>query len=220
MPPRAPQPLPVEGFFPASHVGPEDLSGPKPVTVVLHGNYDRPEWQCETWQRVAAFRGWVLCPRGTPTPWASPAEDRWHYPGRKAVEREIEAALEALETRYAPLVSREEMVLAGFSLGAIYAPGVIIGRPGRFAYLFLIEGGVDKLDKWQLNALKRAGVKGIGMAMSSPKYRSAAKSLMKKIAKRGMRAVFVDMKGAGHNYRSDFVDTGRDALASLIEGRE
>ncbi len=214
--PRRPTPLTVEGFHPASHVGPEDASRPRPVTVVLHGNYDRPEWQCETWQRVASFRGWVLCPRGTPTPWADPADNRWHYAGQKAVAKEIDAAIGALESRYGGLVSREETVLVGFSLGAIYAAPLIISRPGMFSYLFLVEGGVDRLERWHLRALQRAGVKGIGMAMSSPRYRKVIKPLTRKIEKQNMTSVFVDMRGAGHDYRSDFTETGRRALAELL----
>ena len=218
--PEVPTPLEVEGFHAASHVGPNDSTSPRPVTLVLHGNYDRPEWQCETWRHIAAYRGWVLCPRGAPTPWAPPEEDRWHYPGYKALAREIDAALDALIAKYGEKVTLEEMVLVGFSLGAIYAPSLIINQPNRFTYVFFIEGGVDKLETWRLRALKRAGVKGIGMAMSTPKYRAAAQSLMKRIEKQGMRAVFVDMRGAGHNYRADFEETGRAALAELLDPSE
>jgi hypothetical protein len=218
--PQVPTPLKVDGFRPASHVGPDDPSTSKPVTVVLHGNYDRPEWQCDTWKQVAGFYGWILCPRGVPTQWAPPEEDRWLYRGQEATQREIDAGLAALEDRYPSLVSRDGMVLVGFSLGAILAPGMVTSRSGMYSFLFLIEGGVDKIEAWHLRALKRAGVKGIGMAMSTGKYRQAAKTLEKRIAKRGIKTVFVDMRGAGHNYRSDFVTTGQKALARLVGADE
>jgi hypothetical protein len=190
------------------------------VVVVLHGNYDRPEWQCETWKSVAGFYGWVLCPRGKPTPWAPKSEDRWLYRGREATQKEVAAGLGALEARYAGRVTREGMVLVGFSLGAIYAPGMVTENPNMYAYLFLIEGGVKKLDEWQLKNLKKAGIRGIGMAMSSPKYRKASPPILKKAMKLGMKTAYVDMRGAGHNYRSDFGTTGRDGLRRLVMPEE
>lgn len=215
--PSTPQPLSVPEFYPASHVGPDNTSDwPQPVTVVLHGNYDRPEWQCDTWQDVAAFRGWVLCPRGVRTPYATLAEDRWTYKNKAAVAREINAGLTALESTYKGRVSTAKTVLVGFSLGAIYAPFLAIDSPGKYPYLFLVEGGMKKLDKRKIKALKRAGVKGVGMAMSTNGYRNAAKRLLPKLLKWDLRAVFVDMKGAGHNYRGDFRFRGRLALERLI----
>jgi hypothetical protein len=46
--PTEPTPLAVEGWRAASHVGPDVAEAwPQPVTIVLHGNFDRPEWECE-----------------------------------------------------------------------------------------------------------------------------------------------------------------------------
>jgi hypothetical protein len=162
-PPLAPAPLEVPGFAPASHVGPSgDAAWPRPVIVVLHGNFDRPEWECDVWAGAASFHGFVLCPRGVRTPWASLAEDRWTYKGAARVEAEIEAGLAALEARYPGRVTREGMVLAGFSLGAILAPGLVESSPGKYPHLFLVEGGVEKLDKKRIASLRRAGVAGAG----------------------------------------------------------
>lgn len=215
-PPSEPAPLEVEGFEPASHVGPDDVSGrPMPVTVVLHGNFDRPEWECASWKAVAGFYGWILCPRGIRTPWASRAEDRWTYRSGKSAAREIEAGLAALAERYPGQVSDQGRALVGFSLGAMFAPRLASEAPGRYAYLFLVEGGVDKMDRVRLRALRRAGVKGIGMAASGLEYRRAARDALKRILGLGMRAVFVDMRGAGHGYGADFDRTGRKAFEGL-----
>jgi len=217
-PPSEPSPLEVEGFAPASHVGPQaDSDWPKPVVIVLHGNFDRPEWECETWAAAASFRGWVLCPRGVRTPWATPAEDRWTYGGGGAVAGEIEAALSALERTYPGRVTREGTVLAGFSLGAILAPGLAEAAPGAYPYLFLVEGGVEKLDKARIAALARAGVRGIGLAMSAPGRREKARKALGLLGKAGIDAEFVDMKGAGHAYSAGFPEAGRAALAALLE---
>ncbi len=220
-PPAAPSPLPVEGYHTAVFVGPRpDAQKPWRVTVVLHGNYDRPEWQCETWQMVASFHGWILCPRGVPTYWAQKSEDRWMYRGAPHTAKEIQAALDALKAAYPGQVSDEEMVLVGFSLGAILSPAILQLMPKRFTTLFLIEGAVDKLDKHTLGAIKKSGIRAVGLAMSSGKYRTAAKQVTKWLKKLGMRTAFVNMAGAGHNYRADFTTKGREALRQLINSDE
>ena len=218
-PPQRPEPLEVEGFAQASHVGPDPREEwPAPVTIVLHGNFDRPEWECDTWQEVAGFHGWILCPRGVRTPWATRREDRWTYNGAAAVRREIDAALAALEARYPGRVSREDTVLAGFSLGAILAPALIENDPGRYPYVFLVEGGLKKLDRRRARGLVRAGVRGAGIAMSGPGRRNMALDVVRWLTAAGARARFVDMRGAGHAYRGDFGVTGRRALEGLLGG--
>jgi len=60
------------------------------VVVVLHGNFDRPEWSCDAWGPLVAGRAFVLCPRGIPRGDA-PGLDRWHYGGRPSILREVAA---------------------------------------------------------------------------------------------------------------------------------
>ena len=209
--------LPVEGFHTTVYVPPKSRDAkPHPVTIVLHGNFDRPEWQCDTWRDVAASHGWVLCPRGVPTPWAEKSADRWMYRGADRTLTEIDAALTALSRKYNGYVDTHRMVLAGFSLGAILASPIAITSPNRFTTLFLIEGGLKTLDKRKLLALKRSGVEAIGLAMSSPKYRAQAKKLLSTLKKLGIRAQYVDMAGAGHNYHPDFPRKGATALRWLL----
>jgi len=217
-PPGRPTALDVPGFAPASHVGPTPEAGapPWPVTFVLHGNFDRPEWECEWWQEAAAFRGWVLCPRGIRTPWATLAEDRWTYGNRQTVRREMDAALRALQERYPGLVHTEGQVLAGFSLGAIHAPTLAEESPGRFTLLFLVEGGVDKLTPARLAKLRRAGLRGVGLAMSAPGFRKAARRVAAAARRTGLPVELVEMPGAGHNYATDFGPRARLALERLL----
>ena len=220
-PPHSVVPLPVPGFAPASHVGPSAPGpGPWPVVVVLHGNFDRPEWECATWQRAAAHYGWILCPRGKRTPWASKAEDRWTYASRPAVRREVAAALKALGERYPGKVSLEGTVLAGFSLGAIYAPALAAERPKAYPWLFLVEGGLNKLTPALVRKLARGGVKGVGLAMSAAGRRRRARKVAARLRSIGLKAETVEMPGAGHNYSRDFGPRARRALESKMgEGR-
>jgi len=215
--PQLPEPLPVDGWQDASHAGPDDsVPFPAPVVVVVHGNFDRPEWECDLWKKVAGFHGWVLCPRGVRTPAATVAEDRWTYRGgATAVSKEIHAGLQALEERYPGLVRREQMVYAGFSLGAILATDIVTGADGLFPVVFLIEGGLTQAQgRW--GALKKAGVVAVGLAMSAADGRKEALALIPRLEREGFATVFVDMKGAGHNYSPDFDTTGRAALADLL----
>ncbi len=84
---------------------------------------------------------------------------------------------------------------------------------------YAVEGGVKKLDKKKIKSLSLVGVKGVGMAMSAPGRRKLAMDAARRFEARGIRAVFVDMKGAGHSYRSDFAVTGMSGLKMLVESR-
>lgn len=216
-PPRSVAPLQVPGFAPASHVGPSAPGpGPWPVVVVLHGNFDRPEWECATWQRAAAHYGWILCPRGKRTPWASKAEDRWTYASLSAVRRELAAALQALRERYAGKVSQQGTVLAGFSLGAIYAPRLAAEQPKAYPWLFLVEGGLDTLTPALVRTLARGGLEGVGLAMSSAGRRRRARKVAQRLRAIGLKAETVEMPGAGHNYSADFGVRARQALDAMM----
>ena len=216
--PSSSTPLNVEGYQRAEYVGPDKgVAPPWRVTVVLHGNYDRPEWQCETWKHVAGFHGFILCPRGVPTHWAPKSEDRWMYRGAEKTSKEINAAIEALKASYPGQIIENEMILVGFSLGAILSPGILELNPNRFRTLFLVEGLVDKLDKRKLRDIKRAGILRMGLAMSTGKYRAAAKQILKWNKKLDMPTVFVNMAGAGHNYHPEFPTMGREALLRLLQ---
>lgn len=213
----AQQPLEVPGYHPASHVAP-DGEGPNPVVVVLHGNFDRPEWECAIWAEVASHYGWVLCPRGLPRKDTAPSLDRWTYGSRKKVRAEIAASLDALEARYPGRVQRDGMVLAGFSLGGIMAPDIVVEDTGTYTWMFLVEGGLRKLTKRSPAALRKAGLRGVGFAMSANGRRKRAGRWVKKYRASGLAAEFVDMEGSGHGYSRDFAKTGRAAFDRLLAG--
>ena len=168
------------------------------------------------WGDVADFYGWILCPRGVPTPWATVSEDRWMYKGSPVVSREIEAGINALKSRYPGAVQTDGTILVGFSLGAALAPQIALSAPGKYHYLYLIEGGAAKLTTGLVRALKKAGIRGIGLAMSTSKNRKSAQNALKILKKQHLPSVYVDMVGAGHNYRNDFAVTGQASLRTLI----
>src|SRR5690606_35988873 len=89
-------PLTVVGFGTASDSVPLGARERRPVVIALHGNYDRPEWQCQVWREITGGTTWVLCPRGVPRGDAPRGADRWTYAGADKLEAELDAALVAL----------------------------------------------------------------------------------------------------------------------------
>ncbi len=131
--------LAVPGHSDAALVVPASVE-PRPVIVALHGNYDRPEWACESWAQIVDGRAFVLCPRGAPRRDVPRAEDRWTYRGADAVVREVEAARRALVARYGERVAAGPDVWVGFSLGA-HLVAELAGRRDGPRRIQLVEGG-------------------------------------------------------------------------------
>jgi predicted esterase len=131
--------LEVPGHSDAALVVPRS-SEPRPVVVALHGNFDRPEWACESWAEIVRGRAFVLCPRGVPRRGVSRAEDRWTYRGAGAVVDEVEAARRALVARYGARVAAGPDVWVGFSLGA-HLVAELAGRSDGPRRIQLVEGG-------------------------------------------------------------------------------
>lgn len=140
---HAQAPLEVPGHAPASHV-PATGTGPRPLVIALHGNFDRPEWMCASWAPVVAGRAFLLCPRGTPR--TDGGDDRWTLPPVGALERELSAARAALERRYPGRIDPGPVVWVGFSLGAHRVAEMALAAPSptdpsRLARVQLVEGG-------------------------------------------------------------------------------
>ncbi|MBU1241210.1 hypothetical protein KKF84_15760 [Myxococcota bacterium] len=216
--PRGPAPLKVPGFRDASHTAPwPQGEWPKPVIVILHGNFDRPEWECETWNRAAGHLAWLLCPRGFPNPWATKAENRWTYRTHKELKKEVEGALAALEAAYPGKVTRKGMMLAGFSLGAILAPHFFQITGKLFSTLFLVEGGLERLNRKQLTLLKRSGLKGIAFAMGTSNGTRLVKPLLPFIRYLKLPVYFIEMKGAGHGYGPPFTRAAGPIIKEFLQ---
>lgn len=220
-PPAAPASLNVAGFDAAMHVGPDTSArpsgGPWPVVVVVHGVRSRAERACNRWAPVARWYGWILCIRGGLDTRSTRAQDLRTPHSRGKTLLEIDAALDALEARYPGKVRRDGMMYVGSSRGAQLAAGVILASPpGRYSYIGLVEGGVERLSRRRMRAFKQAGIRGILMAMSQPGFRAKAMASVATLKAEGIRGVFVDMKGAGHAYRDDFATTGLEGMRALI----
>lgn len=211
--PDGPVALPVDGFESAVVVPPApSFPMPAPTIVILHGNFDRPEWQCATWSPVGMRHGWLLCPRGTPRTDVDAELDRWTWDGPEAAARETVAALRALQTAWPGRVGEDHAVLVGFSLGARYAPVVAAAEVGlRFASLVLVEQGFA-VTSAEVQAAREAGVERVlyvcGERTECAGRAAAASVRWKRV---GAAVDVLVMEGVGHAYPDEF-----DPLAERV----
>lgn len=211
------QSLVVDGFGAAEIALPLGATSPRPVVIALHGNYDRPEWQCEVWRDISGGFPWVLCPRGVPRTDAPKSADRWTYRGWPELREEIEAGLRALAAAYPMFVDAESPVFTGFSLGAILGVHILTagGKPTkaspRYRVAVLIEGGYTG---WHANAAKSFAALGgqrVLFACGQSACRHASKQAAIVLEKHGVSAAMVSGGDVGHTYS--------DAVAEAIGSR-
>jgi predicted esterase len=133
--------LPVKGFREAIVSVPIGVSKPRPILIALHGNFDRPEWQCETWRDITKGYPFILCPRGIPRRDVPAKLDRWEYSSMVQTDRELEAGISALREQFADYLAPGPILFAGFSLGAILGVGILKRHPGQYGPIVFSEGG-------------------------------------------------------------------------------
>lgn len=196
--------LPVEGFNPAAYVAPDQSTPPPwPLIVILHGNFDRPEWQCQTWSNEGRSRGWILCPRGYPRDDAPAEYDRWTYQGRGKLARELAAGVAALKAAHPDLVREDEAMLIGFSLGAHMAPRFISTKVLGFNTLVLAEGGYQVTQEVARSARRQGIEKVVYLCGEKTACAMRAKQLNRFFKRAGVEAQTIVMPGVGHGYPDD-----------------
>ncbi len=216
--PAAQHPLAVDGFHPAVVSVPLGATQRAPTLIALHGNYDRPEWQCELWRYVVGPQPFIVCPRGIPRAGAPKAEDRWEYGSVDALSREIDAGLAALAARYPEHARIERPWLAGFSLGAILGRVLAQRSPARFSAYVFVEGGFEG---WSPPTARRFRDQGGGRVLFAcgqgacvAGARAAARTL-------GLdEARVVAAPGEGHTYGGQVAERVREAWPWLLGAEE
>lgn len=134
--------LPVEGYGDAVVAVPLGAREPRRVVVALHGDADRPEWQCGAWRGIAGSEVFVLCPRGVKRmDLAGPP--RFTFGTLERTEQELRLALKALKQRYGKHVAPGEVVLTGLGVGATRALQLAKQEPAFFSRLVVIEGDTE-----------------------------------------------------------------------------
>jgi predicted esterase len=192
--------LPVAGFNDAIVSVPTGAKAPRPVVLALHGNFDRPEWQCEVWRGVTKARAFVVCPRGIPRPDAPRSLDRWTYGKGTAVRAEVEAALGAVRARFENYVASGPILYAGFSLGAIHGVGIVASDGQRYRRAVLVEGGHDGWTAERAKAYAAAGGERVLFACGQRACKTDAAQARKNLERAGIRTELVYGGEVGHTY--------------------
>jgi len=208
--------LEVAGFRPAVVSVPISTKQPRPIVLALHGNYDRPEWQCDVWREVVRGRAFVLCPRGIPRRGAPAAADRWEYASARAMKSEIEAAVAALRARFAEFVAEGPLVFIGFSLGAGYGAPLVQAQPELYSRAVFIEGGASA---WSVGAAKRfakAGGKRLILACGQAGCLTQVKQLGPALTRAGLDTRAGGSASAGHTYDGSVAQVVSDNWDWLI----
>jgi poly(3-hydroxybutyrate) depolymerase len=217
--------LPVTGFRDAIVFVPVGATTPRPVLIALHGNFDRPEWQCETWREIAADYPFILCPRGIPRRDVPAKWDRWEYSSMDQTDRELQAALQALRDEFGQYIAPGPVLFTGFSLGAILGVGILKRHPGQFGPVVFSEGGNEN---WSAATVRKiapvdgdAGSGGplrILYACGQADCVGRSKGTAKIIERAGGQARVVSGGNVGHMYDGPVAAAIKREWTWLIEG--
>jgi predicted esterase len=207
----------VPRYFDAVVSVPVGATRALPVVVALHGNYDRPEWQCGIWGKLVGKRGFVLCPRGIPRRGVPKSMDRWEYASDRRVALEVDAALTALSSTFGAHVDPGPVMLIGFSLGAIYGVPLLQLDPRRFPRAVLIEGGLDAWNEAKAKAFLTGGGSRLLFACGQSDCMGKAQRLAPILSRAGLPARFGGDPTAGHTYDGNVALTVDKHFAWLVE---
>src|SRR5688572_15144954 len=213
------QELPVPGFGAAVVSVPLGARTPRPVVIALHGNYDRPEWQCEVWRGITGGLPWVLCPRGVPRGDAPKSADRWTYTTAAKVTEEVRLGLNALTERFPAHVDAQAPVFTGFSLGAILGVHLLSAPDGlsRVQSAVLTEGGYAGWHKARAEAFATRGGTRVLFACGQSACRQASKQTAKVLQKQGVQVEIASGGDIGHTYDGAVAEAIRERWAWLTE---
>jgi len=214
--------LPVEGYGPAVVSLPLGATSRRPVIIAAHGNYDRPEWQCDVFRGLLgarAARVFVLCPRGARRP-DSPGPDdvRFTYENNAALEREIDAGLAALAAAYPDHVDPGPVVHTGFSLGAIQGVPIAGRRPAKMPRLVLVEGGHAAWKPEVVDAFAKGGGVKVLFVCSQAGCAKDARWAASRLEKAGVATKLAKSADVGHRYDGPVAETTQGALSWVLEG--
>lgn len=202
--------LAVPGYLPAVVAWPvAPTAAALPVAVATHGSYDQPEWNCQTYQQVAHGAAVIVCPRGK-LRWDTPSEPeqrRYYFPaagnGASAstwLQREVDAALQALESAFPARVTPGPVLYIGFSQGAILGASLLIQAPQRFPRAILVEGGHGAWSADTARTFARGGGQRVLFACGRPSCERSARRAAAALMRAGVEVKVVYAPDQGHTY--------------------
>ncbi|MDC0744866.1 hypothetical protein [Polyangium mundeleinium] len=226
--PKEPSPLRAASPFvhltvpghPAAVVSlPNGATSRRPVVIAAHGNYGRPEWQCQAVRDLFEDRAFILCPRGIPRD-NSPGPDdiRFTYESNAVLELEIDAGLRALAAAYPDHVDPGPPLYMGFSLGAIQGVAIASRRPADFPRLVLIEGGHDAWKPEVVQAFAKGGGNRVLFICSQSFCERDARWAAARLREAKIPTRIVKTADVGHRYNGPVAEATRKSLPWSLEG--
>jgi predicted esterase len=197
--------------LPGVVIFPARVSGPRPITVVLHGMCGEPARTCSHFAEQVTESANLICPRASQR--CAGGGVSWPQAGfAQAVEAAVTRAKAALPE---PADDEHGRTLIGYSLGAYRALDIAQSTPGKYPRVMLIGANVS-LDQKRLveNGVLRVLLSAGGWdMMHDPMRREAARALSV-----GIRARFLDLGPVGHAFTPSFAGYLPGALSWLSEG--
>lgn len=187
--------LPVPEFLDAVVALPQGAER-RPVVVATHGAGGDPEWTCDAWGKRVQASAIVLCPRGRPISKRTPSG--FYYPEHFTLEKEVLAALGALEQRFGNAILQGPMLYTGYSQGATMGALFITKHGARFPSLVLTEGGFSSFSKKSAKRFKESGGKRVLFVCGGPGCRSRALESAALLERAGVEARVEYVPGGGH----------------------
>jgi len=205
--PDGPEILRRSETLPEVHVYPPHRTGaPAPVTVMLHGMCNAPEWECPYFADAVQNTSWLICPRASIRCDGGGAIWSW-----KNKAETVEAAVARVRARYpGSLDETTGRTLMGFSLGAIAGMDLAHFGAGRWSSVILIGAKVRP----NAALLRRSGVKRLLMVAGEyDMMRSDMFQQTRRLRRQGFRSAFFSLGKIGHAFPSDMNDRVARALA-------
>jgi pimeloyl-ACP methyl ester carboxylesterase len=190
--------------------------GKMPLTVVLHGSWDRPEWMCDVFSRVSRGRSWVVCLRGTLRPEMPEDGPRWTFGKPVKTLTEINAAIRTIRLHYGDRIAPGPPILAGFSKGAYQAAWLASRHPDRFPKLLLTEGGHSSMSRKAVKRFAKRGGKAVAWGCGTASCEKASKRACSRLRRAGVECELQTDLRYGHSYNPPFSESGRKLFGWVL----
>jgi predicted esterase len=210
--------LAVPGFAPAVLGLPASTEHSRPVLIAAHGAGDSPEWQCETWQKVVRGRSFILCPRGVRLGSDPGVPSGFFYRNHFELQKELFAAIDALEQAYPGAADTSAIVYTGYSQGATMGALVAMKHGRLFPRLALVEGGGHDWNRTAARMYARSGGLRVLLACGVNHCDAQAKRAARWLTMEHVAARAEYAAGAGHIYDGPVLERVADAFDWLTSG--
>ncbi len=205
--------LEAKGFQPARVALPLGATTPRPITVVLHGASDRPEWQCGSFRGVLGGRVFIVCPAGMARPELAP---RLGLGNVDETANELRALLAELKLRFGPYVAPSPVLLIGYAEGAALAAELARQEPSFFARVALVGGDPTAVSPTAAEIFATKGGKRMLFFCTNPACHGDGVQRALLITRRGLAAKSVQHE-VGPYLDDAFVGALRGDLSWLVE---